>query len=51
MGSSLLQIHRPRSANWRQGSIIDPQQLALIQFTLPSNNKDEKYRRPISCSL
>jgi hypothetical protein len=44
VNSSFQVQHRPRSPNWRQGSIVDPNHLALIQFTLPSNVND-KYRR------
>ncbi len=42
---NLFQVRRPRSTNWRQGSIVDSNQMALIQFTLPVNNNDNKYRR------
>ena len=42
---SLLDTRRPRTPNWRPGSIVDPNQLASIQFTLPSINNDDKYRR------
>jgi len=46
IASNLLQsTRRARSPNWRQGSIIDPQQLSLIQFSLPSLSNNEKYRR------
>ena len=37
-------LHRPRSANWRQGSIVDSKQMALIEFSLPIH-KDNSYRR------
>lgn len=43
--TNIFQIRRPRSTNWRQGSIIDPNQIASIQFTLPSSTNDNKYRR------
>jgi len=45
MVTNLFPNHRPRSTHWRQGSIVDPNQMALIQFTLPSHNNDSKYRR------
>ena len=45
--TTIHQVRRPRSANWRQGSIVDSSQMALIQFALPPNLRDEKniYRR------
>jgi len=47
MVTSLLRPPRTRSANWRQGSIVDPNQIAMIQFSLPPpiNNNNNKYRR------
>lgn len=45
MAANILHTRRARSPNWRQGSIIDPQQLSLIQFSLPSLNTTDKYRR------
>ncbi|UJR29183.1 hypothetical protein I4U23_010397 [Adineta vaga] len=45
MLTGLFPLHRPRSANWRQGSIVDPKQMALIEFSLPSTNTSDKYRR------
>ncbi len=45
MVTNLFQVRRPRSTNWRQGSIVDPNQMALIQFSLPPNNNESKYRR------
>jgi hypothetical protein len=45
VAGNLFQPRRPRSANWRQGSIIDPNQMALIKFALPPSNNNTKYRR------
>ncbi|CAF2521378.1 unnamed protein product [Rotaria sp. Silwood2] len=45
MVTNLFQQRRPRSSNWRQGSIVDPNQMALIPFSLPINNNNNKYRR------
>jgi hypothetical protein len=45
MVTNLLETRRPRTLNWRQCSIVDPNQLASIQFTLPVINNDDKYRR------
>ncbi len=45
MVTNLLQTRRPRTPNWRQGSIVDPNQLASIQFTLPLIKNEDKYRR------
>jgi hypothetical protein len=43
--TNLIDARRPRTPNWRPGSIVDPNQLASIQFTLPLINNDDKYRR------
>ena len=45
--TNLFHPRRPRSTHWRQGSIVDPNQLALIEFSLPSATHDEthQYRR------
>ncbi|CAF1449277.1 unnamed protein product [Adineta steineri] len=45
LATGLFPTHRPRSIHRRQGSIVDPNQLALIQFTLPPTNNNNKYRR------
>lgn len=47
MGTTIYQVRRPRSANWRQGSIVDSNQMALIQFALPPSLREGKtnYRR------
>ena len=39
------QFYRSRNLNWRQGSIINSNQMALIEFSLPPNHHDNKYRR------
>jgi hypothetical protein len=44
VATNLSQPRRPHSTNWRQGSIVDPNQMALIQFSLPPSNNN-KYRR------
>ncbi|CAF1107822.1 unnamed protein product [Adineta ricciae] len=41
-------LHRPRSANWRQGSIVDPKQMALIEFSLPIHSNNSYRRRSVA---
>lgn len=52
MATTFEPLRRPRSVNWRQGSIVDPHRMALIEFSLPPHHADlNKYRRrsvPIS---
>jgi len=52
MATNFETLRRPRSVNWRQGSIVDSNQMALIEFSLPPHHSDlNKYRRrsvPIS---
>ncbi|CAF2162523.1 unnamed protein product [Rotaria magnacalcarata] len=47
MVTNLFQPRRTHGSNWRQGSIVDPNQMALIPFSLPinNNNNNNKYRR------
>ncbi|CAF0867662.1 unnamed protein product [Rotaria sp. Silwood1] len=47
MVTNLIPFHRPRNSNWRQVSIVDQNQMALIPFSLPTNNSNNnnKYRR------